>query len=432
MDELIVNGENVLHPADFHRNKDELSILRNGISTDSSLPYFKEKNLIWNANVKGEDMNSFVSSLQGKLTTIHNTEIGLTNFIDAFINTFESLDRGYLQGICIAIKAGQEADAQANYALEKIRDTLEKLELFRDKLKRNTKHLNDIDDMWNDIQDALDKCIEIEKALKKESELVRSTSTELQKSQNALKKIKHLMDVDGMYADISMLKVWENTIYTDLKAIKSTVTSLNAYKTKLETIQHLYSIDELFDGHEMLQSDYTGFKSAVNDALQIGEKNIKDLHEGLKETKTAVLENSHEIDRINVNLSHLSEREQETADDIAGIYVNLKQLIEYKQELEEIQHLNDLDMLYSESEATQNAFISFKSEINESLQGQKTDIAGLQEVTERLNASIAENTSNTSTEIDALKRKLNTMYILLGGTAGIVVLQLILNIMGIL
>lgn len=421
MEEIIVNGKNVLHPADFRRDKNELARIRGGIPSNSNLPYFKEKNWIFDANVKGEDINGLVTSLQSKLTTIHNTELGLTKVIDAFITAFESLDKNYLQGICIAVKAGQEADKQANDALERIKATLELLSQFKDELKRNAKHLNDIDAMWDDIQDVLTKCKDIETRLKKESELIQSTSVELQKFQKELSKVKHLADVDGMHTDLSNLKNWEKNVAKDLTGIHTSVDLLISYKAKIETIHHLYDIDELFEESKLMQNALDG----LQDGVQNVQKNINAV-----ETST------------NKHLATTDDALQALQEKLSALQTsNNKQFFEINNRVDSL--LKDFitfrDTVDKRSVSAENtlqkvelSLTEFTATVNESLSSKEKDISNLQENARELDKLIKDNAEETSNEIGELKAKLKNLYIALGGVAGVVIVQLILNIIGVL
>jgi len=378
MDELIVNGKNVISPADFHRDKAELAKIRGGIPTNTNLPYFKENNWIFDANVKGKDMNGLVTSLQGKLTSIHNTELGLTNVVDAFISAFESLDKGYLQGICIAVKAGQEADKQASDALDKIKATLEVLKQFKDELKENTQHLNDIDVMWSDVQDVLEKCRVIEKNLGNESSLIKNTSEKLQKLQNKINGVKHMFDADKVFSDVKKLESARQDITKDVHSLSVEINELKNYHDALKSIVHLHDVDTMY-----------------TDCIQIKE-NIQQLQ-----------------NQINTNLST-------TTEDIRGI----------KEEYAEFGISVDSRFMESEKlfSGYKDEFSLFKDTMNEKLE----DVDGRFCKVEKNHVDLSGSVSQTKTEVEVLKSKLKISYFVLGGTAALTIIQLILHLVGVM
>lgn len=446
MEELIVNGENVLHPADLHRDKAALARIRNGIPTNTNLPFFKEKNWIFDANVKGEDMNGLVSLLQGKFTTIHNTELSLTKVVETFISAFESLDKGYLQGICIAVKAGQEADKQANDALDKIKATLKILKQFKDELKDNTKHLNDIDAMWNDVQDVLEKCCKIEQNLGTESSLIQSTSEKLQKLQNKLNGIKHLYDADKVFYDVNNLNKATKSFSTDIGTIRSDISLLKKDRDDLKRFNHLKDVDDMFadciqikkdisqlqhstderisgvcDDIQKQNADLTYLESSVSERLSGIDSNVQNISESLAGLKSSAEE---QFFKVNGNLKVLGNSITDLGTSVDSRFSEVNENVRGQSEK------------FTKFEtSTQEQFCEAKDniqELNHKVSGFETSVDERFNTVNRNHDELLNVVYETNNEVESLKAKLRTAYLVIGGTAALAVTQLILNLVGVI
>ncbi|MDE7088776.1 MAG: hypothetical protein K2O54_01520, partial [Prevotella sp.] len=107
--------------------------------------------------VTGEELNNLVVELQSCFAEINERDRKLTKEFGQVYETFEALDKGYIQGILIGVKSAEKASQEAKEAQKDIDDTIEalqktitKLKEFKDEVNKNM-HLDDIDQMWSDI-----------------------------------------------------------------------------------------------------------------------------------------------------------------------------------------------------------------------------------------------------------------------------------------
>lgn len=108
--------------------------------------------------VKGEQLNELTSQIQKHLCNINDTQIKLIKEFGQVYNALEALDKDYIQGILISIKATETTSEgiknhqiQINELVENQRKTLEVLMKFKQKLDGYI-HLSDIDKIWSDCQ----------------------------------------------------------------------------------------------------------------------------------------------------------------------------------------------------------------------------------------------------------------------------------------
>ncbi len=124
--------------------------------------------------VTGEELNELTTDLQKHFHEINDTQIKLIKQFGEVYNTFEYLDKEYIQAILISIKTVEETSkkveknqkdiARVVYNQEKM------LKVINERLDKCA-HFNDIDDLWIEFQEK-NKAIQtnssvIEKIMKK-------------------------------------------------------------------------------------------------------------------------------------------------------------------------------------------------------------------------------------------------------------------------
>jgi len=356
MEELIVDGNNVINPADFNKNKQELASFRHNIPTSTSLPHFKKKTWgIFDTKVTGSEANTLVTNIQTAFSEIHTREIHITDVFDTLFNAIENLDKGYLQGIIIGIKSAQKANDEAAEAIEMIKATLKTLKKFKEDLEENTSHLNDIDEMWDEIQQSIERCRTLEDILNKKTELFSSTSDVLMKFKKKLESYIHLKDVDKTFNDVTSLKKgfssFQSKTENNLKSIKDDIINLKKHKDRLDKCIHLFDVDSMFNNIEVI-------KTGLEQINSLTEQRFNDFETDIKELK------------------------------------------EFEEHLNTIEHINDIDVEWDYSHRLEECFVNSEEKL--------------------------------SSEIKTLKSKVKILYFLLGSTAAITIATLVLNMIGVL
>lgn len=394
--ELIVDGKNVLEPVNLEKNKNEIMQQRASVPSQVSLTHFKENVGFFKANVKGDDMNDLVTELQKTFSDINIRESKVYDQLDMIFKTIESIHKGSIEGVIVGVKSAQEAISQAEYAISTITDTLTILQDFKSQLEDNTEHLDDIDLIWDATQQ-LDKNIQrLETTLIKRTKNIETNIKVLMDLKSMLDKIKHIKDIDTLHSDLRQLKktVEKNRISINkevsllvngIKSIETDVKVLKELKSTLDKIKHLKDVDTL-------HSDLTFLKKKV------------------------------ETDKISVD------------EELSLINAGLKKIYDYKDDLEKQQHLFDIDGLWSANNDLSDIVVELENviaddnqkiqSIDDSINKNVEDIIELKE-----NMEICRALDN---EVILLKEKVKLLYYVLGGTIGIIVLQLVLNVLGVL
>lgn len=380
--ELIVDGKNVLEPVNLGKNKNEIMQQRASVPSQVSLTHFKENVGLFRANVKGDDMNNLVTELQKTFSDINTRETKMYDQLDTVFNTVESIHKGSIEGVIVGVKSAQEAISQVEYAINTITDTLTILQDFKSQLEDNTEHLDDIDIIWDATQQ-LEKDIQgLETTLLNRAKKIEADVKVLMELKNMLDKIKHIKDIDTLHSDLGQLK---NSVVKNKSAIESDVNALKELKSALDKIKHLKDVDTL--------------------------------HFDLTQLKKSVETNKTLID-----------------EEVSQIHANLKEISDFKKNLEKIEHLLDIDGLWS----TNDQLSSNVAELEKSIVADEQKIQSIDDSVQK-NAEDIEKLKgdmdkcrNLDNEVVLLKSKVKMLYYALGGTIGIVVLQIILNVIGVL
>ena len=179
--------------ADFEKQKNELKTFAEQQATSTELDKFSTDGqwsdfltgglagLISGHKVTGEEMNSLVIKLQSCFAEINERDRKVIKEFGQVYETFEALDKGYIQGILIGVKSAEEASREAKQAQADIDDTIKALGITIDKLKsfkdqiNSYEHLKDVDQIWedlgnaeNDLNTVSDKVEGIDKFVKEE------------------------------------------------------------------------------------------------------------------------------------------------------------------------------------------------------------------------------------------------------------------------
>lgn len=377
--ELIVDGKNVLEPVNLEKNKNEMMQQRNSVPSQISLTHFKENIGIFKANAKGEDLNVLVAELQKTFSDINTRETKMYDQIDTVFRTIESIHKGSIEGIVVGIKSAQEAISQAEYAISTISDTLVILQDFKNQLENNTEHLNDIDVIWN-VTQQLDSDIQgLENTFLNKTESIDNNIKELMSLKSMFDKIKHIKDIDKMYKDFSILcqkfNQEKEKTSDNMSKISAEIQKLEKFKVSVEKIKYLKDIDAVYSG--------------------------------LNELKNKVIINESATDK-----------------EICTIQSSLKELVDFKQNLEKANHLYDVDTMWEEN----RKLIHSVEKLGNSTANHNQNIQNMTKFIQHNTDEIV----NLENQVNLLKGKVKVLYYVLCGTMSVVVLQIILNMIGIL
>lgn len=124
-----------IEKADFEEKKNQLKVFASQttaapeldkFSTDADILDFLTGGIFGLAShkVTGEELNNLVVKMQACLTECNERERALIKEIGQVYETFEALDKGYIQGILLGVESAKKAGAEAKAAQKDIKDTI--------------------------------------------------------------------------------------------------------------------------------------------------------------------------------------------------------------------------------------------------------------------------------------------------------------------
>lgn len=106
----------------FELNKEKIKKFSANLPRPIELNTVAEKRFcFFDHNVTGKEFNSLIQDLQKALCDSNEVDRKIIKEFASIYNTFESLDKGYIQGICASVASAEESSQQALAANEKAR-----------------------------------------------------------------------------------------------------------------------------------------------------------------------------------------------------------------------------------------------------------------------------------------------------------------------
>lgn len=204
-----------IQKADFEKQKKELKAFAEQPATSTELDMFSTDGQwsdFWSGGlagvlsghkVTGEEINSLVVKLQSCFAEINELVRKIIKEFGQVYETFETLDKGYIQGILIGVKSAEKASQEAKDAQKDINDTIKALQITINKLKEfkgeinRYAHLKDIDDIWCDIKRFEIELESISTELKTQSANFDKKISILEQVRTQIEKTRHFNDIDA-------------------------------------------------------------------------------------------------------------------------------------------------------------------------------------------------------------------------------------------
>lgn len=313
--------------------------------------------------VTGKELNELIGQVQERFISINQSHEKVVEMFGSVYRALESLDKDYIQAILISIKATEETSEgikatqeQIKKIVESQRKTLEELKKFKLKLDGYS-HLEEIDTIWKDIQQWHEEIPEFSNEL-------NAIEMNIGKNESRIEEIK-----------------------CGLTAANEKIETMLSFITNVEKLVHLKDIDELWEQGEKHQNRIT-----------------------LVEQNNVVYEDK---------LGELVEKSDKMSARIDENALEINELKDYKETLDSISHLQDVDSIWQSVEGHDAQLI----------EGSKRDeelAADIQKSRDEVNQRISETVQATNLDIEALTRKVTYSYWIAGGAAGLAIIELIL------
>ena len=378
-----------IEKANFEKQKEELKTFAEQPATSNDLDKFSTKGKfsdflgggllgMLDHKVTGDEMNEFVAELQKCFVEINERDKKVIKEFGQVYETFESLDKGYIQGILIGMKSAEEASREAKVAQKDIDDTIKALRLTVQKLQEFKKqinayaHIKDVDEMWDSLNEAVSNII--------------------------------LLKTD---IDATIIRLDEIT------------EGFNIYKGKLDGIKHIEDIDQIWDTVKNLKNQIFDQEKKLKEQIGIIQGNVSDLLDFTKSQShfydidkmwNSVCAIDTRINTCNDKNNEIILKQQEQNDSISILQASIK-------EFESQEHYKEID---KEWEYSHSLGERLEKEANRIEYGN----GKLNEFENQIHTVENENV--------LLRRKISVAYIIAGGSIGLSVVQLILSMLGVL
>lgn len=253
--------------------------------------------------VTGQELNQLTGIIQNKLISINNTLINFHKEFGTVYNTLNTLDNEYIAGILTVIEDTQRVSSQTLSTQEDVNKTIEVLKKTANAFKEFK------DSIYGDIA---------------------ALSLKIGHTPNSLSNCDHLNDIDSMWNDLIEQKEGLLSLDASLRSVADgllrDIDSLNqkllALLDRFESIVHLNDIDAMWD------------------LLQTNTQNL------------VRLENELNLFSIKVD------------GEISEILSRVEILAKFKEQLESLTHLKDVDTMWDLIESANTEISSIKQSID--------------------------------------------------------------------
>jgi len=366
--------------------------------------------------VTGAELNELTSQIQKYLIDINNMHRKFIQEFGQVYNALEALDKDYIQSILFSIKASEETSKRIKAAHERIekimedqKKTLTILCDFKKKLD-DYAHLEDIDEMWS---------------------VYEKQSNDIKKLSNYIYSVKSISNenikkINKLTVNVKTIDNKIVTLEKHLEQQSDQLESVILYTSELEKILHLHDIDEMWDSlsdnHNLLIKacdDLTSIKEMIDkqhcnidillsymDTLS-SYKHLKDIDEIWLKIES----HSHRLDSLDQKIEDFVEL-------LNIIQIRFEDLSKYREQLNNIIHLNDVDKLWNSNEIHSEKLLE------------------LEKQNEKIKSLIYENKTIIKSEVERneasiniLSKKIKYAYFIAFGSLGLAIAELIAILM---
>ena len=360
--------------------------------------------------VTGTEVNKVTRQVQEYFIKLNSVNKDLVKEFGQVYKALESLDKEYIPAILTAVKGAEVASDQAKEAslhakvaqednkktITKLKEIVKVLENHKAKLDK-FKHLDNIDEIWNESK-KLSKSMSEHKtkldSAKDQLAKLEQSIKSLQSFANSVYEYEHLEDLDDtwqqvqeMSRDVDKIQSRIDDVVTDIASTTSMLEVESARLTAIQEIPHLNDLATMWNSVEKLNN----FQNKINEQKHLGD--IDSIWDELQREKQKVSETKTDVSSLKESLN--------------SVKVDVSNIKEFNAQLKDQTHLFEIDSM------------------REALDFANTEIANLKsdlEVKEQENIA----------SILVLQGKIKAAYIISGGAIGLALLQLILNLMGVI
>jgi chromosome segregation ATPase len=272
----------------FNKKKNELKAFSEKLPKEANLPSVPVTGGLFgwfNYDVTGSDLNRLTESIQDKMIEQNKVLVRTIQEFNTIYDTFSALDKEYIQGILVALKAAEEANAKALKGVEgvevnqneikqminQLKQVIQVLQNFKEKIEK-IEHLTDVDTIFSIYSAVQNNVIAIETKIEAQELTVAHLTDET----------KSLLSSQSNFQD-HMNQLKENQV-KQFQTVKQLVSHQNKSISKIESINTENKADI-----ETLNKEVANQGEKLGDLKQLLQDNIQTLSE-------KVIQNNAEFD----------------------------------------------------------------------------------------------------------------------------------------
>lgn len=428
----------------------------------------------FNHKVTGEELNDVIKQVQNNLMKSNSLH---KKFIEEFgqvYNALEALDKEYIQGILISIKAAEEASKEAKKAQKEINksinvqtQTIEVLKKFKEKLDKY-EHLEKVDDVWKyvqvfngDVQNINHKIEIIEQMSKKNFDAI----AKLNQFKKELSDLTYLKYVDELWEENNTSKINIKLLSDQIIDIEKKIIYQNKivdefgnFKDKVNKVKHIYDIDLMWKDVKNIFGNIDNLNLQISNMKQVIEIQNKNLLSINKFVETISGYNHlYKIDQLweehensKTSIRSLNDQLSNNQKELLSQKQSINVIEEFKMKLEKLHHIYDVDQLWVKSQEFSSILKVTTDQIEDMnwlAKARDEKIESISKFTETISEyeylndidelwiDFQKNKIETNALIEEnhnLSLKIKNVYFLAAGSLGITLIHFILNLVGFL
>ena len=296
------SGSNEIVAHDFEKKKQQLQKFAKTLPKTSNLPSIRGGNHWYGPSVKatGDDLNNLSERIADSLIEQNKNIVGIRKEFISIYDTFEALDKDYIQRILVNLKAAEEANTKAVKGLEQNKKLfnsqktiIEVLKKHKDELDK-LKHLKEIDEFYNAYTN-------FEAYQEKNIEELRASQENIYAKFLAHQKIYNQFS-DKQSVEVAQLQNSQKNFSNELDGLSDTIRNFDESMSKEMSAQKT-RIDEVFsrvaqdlkDIQSETESKVETLSSDINKIVLNQKKGFDDKLENLDDTVKKLEESNLEM-----------------------------------------------------------------------------------------------------------------------------------------
>jgi chromosome segregation ATPase len=300
----------------FNKKKNELKAFSKKLPKEAELPSVPVTGGLFgwfNYDVTGSDFNRLTESIQDKMIEQNKVLVRTIQEFNTIYDTFSALDKEYIQGILVSLKAAEEANAKAIKGIKGVevnqteikqminqqKQVIQVLQNFKEKIER-IEHLTDVDTIfaiYSTMQDnmtAIESKLEAQELniadLNDETKLLISSQSDFQNHLNQLKEnqVKQFQTVKQLASNqnhnLSKIEAMNTENKADIETLNKEVANQGE---KLGDLKQIFQ-DDIQTISENIDRNHSEFEAKLVSTTNEVSKNKTDLENAMKELNSGI------------------------------------------------------------------------------------------------------------------------------------------------